>query len=68
MEGKRAVEYAEKRRLWQGRLDEWKDSGLSQAAYCRFALVHQKVFIPQSQNQMLLVELPNGLSRPGGEW
>lgn len=35
MEGKRAVGYAEKRRRWQIRLDEWKKSGLTQAEYCR---------------------------------
>ncbi|MFZ0930815.1 MAG: hypothetical protein WAN11_19570 [Syntrophobacteraceae bacterium] len=35
MEGKRGAELAEKRRLWQERLGEWKASGLTQAGYCR---------------------------------
>jgi hypothetical protein len=35
MKENRAVGYAEKRRLWQIRLDEWKKSGLTQVEYCR---------------------------------
>ncbi len=35
MESKRAVEYAEKHRLWQKRLAEWKRGGLPQAEFCR---------------------------------
>ncbi|HQN18618.1 MAG TPA: hypothetical protein PKV86_05755 [Syntrophobacteraceae bacterium] len=35
MESTRAFALAEKRRLWQGRLDDWKASGLTQVEYCR---------------------------------
>ena len=35
MGSKRAAEIAEKRQFWQARLDGWKDSGITQAEYCR---------------------------------
>jgi len=35
MESTRDFELAEKRRLWQERLDEWKAGGLTQAEHCR---------------------------------
>ena len=35
MESKRAVELAEKRRLWETRLEGWRESGLTQVEYCR---------------------------------
>lgn len=71
MEGRRAVEYAEKRRLWQGRLDEWKDSGLTQAGYCRLHNLDARNFqywkkriLPESCAAAALVEIPVGaLSR-----
>jgi len=35
MEKRRAVEIAEKRKTWEERIKGWKESGLSQAEYCR---------------------------------
>jgi hypothetical protein len=35
MEKNRAVERVEKRKYWEGQLNSWKASGLTQAAYCR---------------------------------
>jgi hypothetical protein len=67
MEGKRAVEFAEKRRLWQGRLDEWKDSGLTQAGYCRLHNLDARNFqywkkriLSKSRAAAALVEIPVG--------
>ncbi len=33
MESQRATELTEKRRFWQARLEEWKDSGLTRVEY-----------------------------------
>lgn len=35
MEQRRAAEIAEKRKTWEDRIKGWKESGLSQAEYCR---------------------------------
>ncbi len=35
MESKRTAEITAKRQFWQVRLEEWKDSGITQAEYCR---------------------------------
>jgi len=35
MEGKRAAQFAQKRRFWQDHLSRWESSGLSQLEFCR---------------------------------
>jgi hypothetical protein len=68
MEVKRATELAEKRRLWQGRLDEWKASGLTQAGYCRLHNLDTRNFQywkkkiePKSCASATLIEVPAGI-------
>ncbi|MDQ1278310.1 MAG: hypothetical protein QG555_1352 [Thermodesulfobacteriota bacterium] len=74
MEGKRAAELAEKRLVWQGRLAEWKEGGLTQTEYCRRNnldpknfLYWKKKILPRAVN-LPLVELPSEIvarsSRP----
>lgn len=64
MEGKRAAERAEKRRYWEGLLKSWKESGLTQAQYCREKnlpvhrfLYWRKLILPEN-TPATLVELP----------
>jgi len=73
MESTRAFELAEKRRLWQQRLNDWKNSGLTQAEYCRRNSLDPRNFLYwknrslQKPNTTTLVELPAELiaqSRP----
>lgn len=62
MEKNRAAERAEKRRLWEVRLKNWKASGLSQAQYCReHGLgVHRFIYWKKRimPEKISLVELP----------
>lgn len=45
MKGKHLTDLAEKHRLWQQRLFEWKESRLSQAEYCRQNRLDPKNFL-----------------------
>ena len=74
MEGK--SELAEKRRLWQGRLEEWKASGLTLVEYCRLHNLDarnlqywKKKILPKPRTTAALVEIPGILPRslPGSQ-
>lgn len=74
MESKRALEYAEKNRLWKERIGDWKRGGLTQIEYCRRNNLDPKNFlywkkkILPGPSSMALVELPSEIvarsSRP----
>jgi hypothetical protein len=64
VESKRATEYAEKNRLWQERVGDWKRGGLTQTEYCRRNqldprkfLYWKKKILPKTGTSTL-VELP----------
>ncbi len=66
----RAAESAEKRRYWEEELRSWKESGRTQAEYCRDKNLHVHQFLywrkrifPQKTNATL-VELPMRGSLP----
>lgn len=69
MKGKRAAEYAEKHKLWQKRLGDWKRGGLTQAQYCRQNnldprnfLYWKKKILPNS-GTVSVVEIPTQVVR-----
>ena len=70
----RAVESAAKRQYWEKQLARWKESGLSQAAYCRrhHLKVHQMVYwkkkfadpTPKATPQFVRLDLEPVMNRP----
>ncbi len=76
MESNRAIELAEKRRIWRERLDEWEASGLTQVNYCRLHNLDTRNFQYWKRKTLpkpctpTLVELPTQLvsqsTRPAG--
>ena len=62
----RAEQIAEKRRLWEQQIQQWKDSGLSQSEFCRIhnlkahQLTYWKKRFDRTQAPVSLVELQWG--------
>ena len=70
MNENRAAERAEKRRYWEEELKNWKESGLTQAEYCRDKDLHVHQFlywrkrIFPEKSSATLVELPVRATTP----
>lgn len=60
MKGKGKAEIEAERRIWQEHLRQWRESGLSQAEYCRSKGLNLKTFVYRKRTLggVCLVEVP----------